>query len=290
MKENKQPLTQAIQQLGVVGGQLFRRFPLFMFAIVGILGFAAYSIINNNEGMQIFLCVLISITSFIIFMKTSSYGETILSFMLGILTISTIDWDENNELIFIIVFVLFNVLLFIGTSIKLHAQVETILTHAATFIDLRNYKKVYKELQDLLRTGTKGGQLGALNKAESIRFIAYLGIPVSEMGYSLNAIEIIKVVNNIELRQALNYFRAIYFFKLRTANYNSFEAILDTFFNQLKTIPLSPEEFLIIFDKTKRTVISHEITLDQYFSNLRNLLLSGADEDEIVNVLSKSRV
>ena len=64
---------------------------------------------------------------------------------------------------------------------------------------------------------------------------------------------------------------------------------MNIFVGQLKTIPLNPEEFLVIFDKTKKGVISHEITLYEYFTELRGLLLSGADEDEIVSELNKIR-
>ena len=83
--------------------------------------------------------------------------------------------------------------------------------------------------------GCKGGVVGlfayarhkrtlALDGAESLRFLAYLGVPITEMSYSLNAIEMIKVVNQIEMKQALNFFRAICFFKLRTSNNTSLEA------------------------------------------------------------------
>ena len=93
-------------------GRLCRQNPLFILVFIAIVTYGLYMFTKSESRMTFILCVLISIVSILIYSRNNNYAETILSFMLGVLTIFTIKWDGYTSKLFIGFYTSVNIFLF----------------------------------------------------------------------------------------------------------------------------------------------------------------------------------
>lgn len=261
-------------------GSLFRRHPIFFLVLAYLIGTGLMLFTETKNKMEFGLCILITFVSVIIYVQTKKYAETMLSFMIGILTIFTINWDGNNSKMFIVFYIGINVLFFFLNSISLATKIETELTHAASYIDTNNFKLIYDELHSIASKSTKYNQLNSIDKSEIIKKLAYARIETNQMYLSIVHIEMIKVVFGLSISEAFEFYKNIHYVVLRSTNYIDISLYIETIL--LKALPISPSEFIEIFNMTKKHLISGKLDLDAYLCNIEDCLFRGYSIEEII--------
>ncbi|MCD4835065.1 MAG: hypothetical protein K8R31_14805 [Bacteroidales bacterium] len=262
-------------------GRLLRQHPVIFLTFMALITAGLIFFTQSEQRMTFGLCILISIVSILIFAKTNNYAETLLSFMLGVLTIFTITWNDYTSRLFIGFYVSVNIVIFFITSIKLAAKSETELTAAASYMNLKNFKDTYKKLNKISKTSTGFNILGGIEKAETIKYLAYMKVPLEEIYESVKNIELIKVIYQIDLKSSCEFFKTLYFIKERSNSLFDITNLLDLIV--AKSLPLTPEEFLTILNQTKKELIQNEFSLVSYLNEIESSVLNGEDIDGIVN-------
>jgi hypothetical protein len=161
---------------------------------------------------------------------------------------------------------------------------ETELTAAASFIDLKNHKTVYKTLKGIANVGTEFNNIGPLNRAKALKFMAFMKMRTDEMTNGLKNIEYIKVIYQLEIDQACEIFRILYFITQRTDTSISVTNFLDEIV--WRRIPLTPTEFFNIIGRTKGTIIRENLSVQDYLSAMERLVMDGYEQEEIIIYLN----
>ncbi|GAA0741244.1 hypothetical protein [Clostridium oceanicum] len=281
-------LNEAIKALGNVIKDLFRKMPILFFGFIAGVYWIINMYFNTVEYKQFILCLLILIVSIAIYVKNKSISETMLTFMLGILTVFSVDWEQANFKLFIVFYLVFTLMIFIIGSISLSIKQESILVQAANYLSIRhNYDEIYKEVKNIANKSTLGNQLGPIEKAEAIRAFAFRKININDMEEGVKSVEIIKTVCQIDLYKACELFYSLYIFSrnYRLCDNHSRDTI--NLFDKILTIPVSPEQFFEIFRKTKKKIRVGQLTFDEYVEKIDELANDGMDSFEIIEELIK---
>lgn len=276
-------LKQVLIAFKNVLGRLVRQFPLLVFIVIGLLWIAFYYFSSTPAKMTFALSFLVALVSVIIYANTKKYGETLLTFMLGLLTVFSITWDTYKSILFFSFYLGFHAIIFIISSISLAAKVESELTMAASFLDLKNHKRTYKSLQKVTKINTKFNTLGGMGRAEAVKFLAFMKVPINEMPEALKNIEHIKLIYQTDLTKALEFFRSLYYIKERSDLNINVTSFLDVIVS--KGIPMTPDEFFYIFSRTKGIIIQGKMDILAYLKELQNLVFKGHDLDQIIDEL-----
>lgn len=262
-------------------GRLLRQHPTIFLTFMAIITFGLIMFTKSEQRMTFGLCILISFVSILIYSRNNNYAETLLSFMLGVLTIFTIKWDGYTSKLFIGFYVSVNIIIFFLTSIKLAMRIETELTAAASYIDLDNFKATYKRLNEISKINTKFNMLGGVERAETVKHLAYMKVPIHEIEESIKNIEMIKVIYQLDLLSSCDFFKTLYYIKLRSGSLFDITNLLDLIV--AKRLPLTPEEFLKILNKTKKEIIQNSFSIVDYLARIDKAVYNGEDIDGIIN-------
>lgn len=139
-------LFEAIKALKDVTQTLFKKMPFLFLVLVYLIDLGIRSYLSAGWSTTYLLGLLILLISIGIYVSTKSFSETTLSFVLGILTIYSINWEEANITLFVILYLVYIVVVFYISAIRLAAKQENILIQAACKLDMSDYKNVYKVL------------------------------------------------------------------------------------------------------------------------------------------------
>ena len=231
--------------------------------------------------------VLILIISIGIYISTKSFAETTLSFVLGILTIYSIDWENANVTLFIILYLAYILIVFYTYSIRLSAKQESILIQAACKLDMDDYKNVYKRLKSISQRNTKHNQLSILEKSEIIRYLAFRRVIIGEYEEAINLIELIKGVCQTEILSCCEIYYGLYTYchNQKPVPPNISKEI-ERMFDKVTTLTLSYGEFFEVFAGTKRILVENILTFDKYIVEVKHLALKGYNSKDICALLS----
>lgn len=196
MKKNNS-LLAALSALKVVTQTLFKKMPVLFLVVVYLVDLGIRGYLAAGFSTTYLLGMLILTLSIGIYVSTRSFSETTLSFVLGMLTIYSIDWKKENISLFIILYLAYIVVTFCISSVRLAAKQESILTQAACKLDISNYKAVYNRLKVISEKSTKYSQLSILGKSEIIRYLAFRQVNIDEYEDAINIIELIKSVSKL---------------------------------------------------------------------------------------------
>uniref|UniRef100_UPI00404A7112 hypothetical protein n=1 Tax=Fulvivirga sp. TaxID=1931237 RepID=UPI00404A7112 len=262
-------------------GRLLRQHPFIFLVFMAIITFGLVMFAKSEQRMTFGLCILITFVSILIYSRNNNYAETLLSFMLGVLTIFTITWDKYTSLLFIGFYVAINVIIFFLTSIRLASKVETKLTTAASFINLREHKSTYKKLYKISKVDTQYNILGGVDRAEVIKNLAFMKVPLEDMVESIQNVELINVVFQLNIKDSCDFFKTLYFIKIRSTTIFNITNLLDLIVD--KRLPLTYEEFLEVLNQTKKEIINNDISIIKYLDLIEESVLNGEDLNGIIN-------
>lgn len=123
MKKSKS-LIEALNSLASVTQTLFSKMPVLFLVIIYLIDLGIRGYLSAGFSVTTLLGILILFISIGLYISTKSFAETTLSFILGILTIYTIDWESANITLFVILYLSYIILAFFISSIRLAAKQE----------------------------------------------------------------------------------------------------------------------------------------------------------------------
>ena len=290
MKKSKS-LFEAISALKAVTQTLFKKMPVLFLVVIYLVDLGIRSYLSAGWSTTYLLGLLILIISIGIYVSTKSFSETTLSFVLGILTIYSIDWENANITLFLVLYLAYIVVTFYISSIRLAAKQESILTQAACKLDMDDYKNVYKRLKNISQKSTKYGQLSILDKSEIIRYLAFRQVIIGEYEEAINMIELIKSVCQAEIVPCCEIYYGFY-----TYCYNqkptppNISKEVEKMFDKVTTLTISYLEFFEIFAQTKRILVETKLPFDNYLLEIRLMALKGYSSTDISDIMRENHL
>lgn len=285
-KENK-PLNDMTKSLTILLKEIAYRHPIFILILFSVTGLFAFLFLKFAISIKILLCLIVGILSIAIYFKNKSIIETYLSLFLGLLTVFSITWDIKSALIFTTALISFYFIILFISSIKLSSEMETILTQAANFMeDNEEHSIRYNKLHQLAQKPTKYRQLQLIDRAKSVRFLVFIKVQFEQMEEAIKMIESIKVVYQISLDEALEFFRNVYLLINSLENREVLSWDIERIFKGYNQISLTPSDFMMIFKETNYLISLKKYTFDSYFDELKKLVDTGYDKSKIIERLN----
>ena len=285
MKKSKS-LFEALTALKAVTQTLFKKMPVLFLVVVYLIDLGIRSYLSAGWSTTYLLGLLILIISIGIYVSSKSLSETTLSFVLGILTIYSIDWEKANITLFVILYLAYIVVTFYISAIRLAAKQERILTQAACKLDIGNYKDVYKRLKNISQKSTKYGQLSILDKSEIIRYLAFRQVIIGEYEEAINMIELIKNVCQAEITPCCEIYYGFYTYcHNQTPTPPNISKEVEKMFDKVTTLTISYLEFFEIFAQTKRILVEKALSFDKYLLEIKLLALQGYSSADISEIM-----
>lgn len=287
MKKSKS-LFEALTALKAVTQTLFKKMPVLFLVVVYLLDLGIRSYLSIGWSTTYLLGLLILIISIGIYVSSKSFSETTLSFVLGILTIYSIDWEKANITLFVILYLAYIVVTFYISAIRLGAKQESILTQAACKLDMSNYKDVYKRLKTISQKSTRYGQLSILDKSEIIRYLAFRQVIIGEYEEAINIIELIQNVCQEEITPCCEIYYGFYTYcRNQTPTPPNISKEVEKMFDKVTTLTISYLEFFEIFAQTKRILVEKILSFNKYLLEIRLLALQGYSSTDISEIMRK---
>lgn len=276
-----------MRQLGNVTAQTARKFPLFVFILLALLFFLGTVISKNPYFTVGLLCAVVTLVSTIIYKKTRNYGETALTFILGLFTVFSISWDPYKVRIFIAFFVAFTAIIFIISSSRVSMKKESILTQASIYYDFENQKAVYQSFDKLSNLSREYAQLNSIKRAECIRYFAFRQIPIDEMQGMLTSVELISTVTAIGHLKVAEFICTLYTtFKTSPQSDKAISHIKE-FVDNMLSFPCPPEDFFQIFDYTRKYLLLNKVSFAEYLDLLKEHTRLGLTPEDIASIFRK---
>lgn len=287
MKKSKN-LYEALGALKSVVQALFKRMPALFLVIIYLLDLGIRSYLSAGLSKTYLLGLLILAISIGLYVSTKSFAETTLSFILGILTIYSIDWEKADFTLFILLYLAYIILAFYISVIRLSAKQESILTQAACKLDMDDYNNVYKRIKDISQKSTRFGQLSIIEKSEVIRYLSFRQVIIGEFEEAINIVEIIKGVCQLDIIPCCEIYYGLYSYcyNKRPTPPNISKAI-EKMFDKVTTLTVSYVEFFQIFSSTKRILVEDILSYDNYILKIRFLALQGYSYSDIIDEIKK---
>lgn len=279
-------LFEAITALKDVTQTLFKKMPVLFLVLVYLIDLGIRSYLSAGWSTTYLLGLLILLISIGIYVSTKSFSETTLSFVLGILTIYSINWEEANITLFVILYLVYIVVVFYISAIRLAAKQENILIQAACKLDMSDYKNIYKRLKGISQKSTKHNQLSILDKSEVIRYLAFRQVIIGEYEEAINLIELIKSVCQAEIIPCCEIYYGFY-----TYCYNkkptppNISKEVERMFDKVTTLTISYLEFFEVFSETKRILVEEKLNFDKYLLEIKLMALEGYSGSDISEIM-----
>lgn len=127
MKKSRS-LFEAFRALKNLVQVLFKKMPVLFLVLIYLVDLGIRSYLSEGFSTTYLLGLLILLISIGIYVSTKSFSETTLSFVLGVLTIYSIDWEKANITLFVILYLAYIVIVFYVSVIRLAAKQEVILS------------------------------------------------------------------------------------------------------------------------------------------------------------------
>ena len=154
MKKSRS-LFEAFRALKNLVQVLFKKMPVLFLVLIYLVDLGIRSYLSEGFSTTYLLGLLILLISIGIYVSTKSFSETTLSFVLGVLTIYSIDWEKANITLFVILYLAYIVIVFYVSVIRLASKQETILSQAACKLDITDHDRIYKRLKTISHKKTK---------------------------------------------------------------------------------------------------------------------------------------
>lgn len=270
---------------------LFKKMPILFLVLIYLIDLASRGYISAGFSTISLLGVLILLISIVLYVSTKSFAETTLSFILGILTIYTIDWKTANITLFIILYLIYMIIVFYISCIRLGMRQETILTQAASKLDMKNHKDVYKRLKRISQLSTTAQQLSIIDKSEVVRYLAFRKVNIGEYEEAIRLVELIKTVCQMDLISCCEIYYSFYTYCYnQTPTLPNIAQIVENMFDKVTTLTVAYHEFFEIFTNTKRILVEKKLTYDAYLQEIKLLSFSGYSSNDIIEQLKEKHL
>lgn len=232
----------------------------------------------SNYFFVISISILVLFSSIILYSKDSN-GVTI-TFMVSLLTIFSIDWNENPgyKVIFFALYTSYIVIVGLVSSVKIASKRESILIQASGYIEANK-----KELEELVNSSI-GENLSIIEKSEIVRYLAIRGLSIEEIKEAIEEINLIKLAFQLDLDKSEKYYYTLYqIMKIKNVKYvnKHIRRVLDMTFE----LPLEPNEVFELISTIKAKMIKSSDDPEIFLRKVKSLLREGNDLEEIKKMI-----
>lgn len=282
MKKNKS-LIQLFQALKCLLQNIFKKNPVLFLVLIYLIDLGIRSYQSSGFSAIYLISGLILFISIGIYIASNSFAETTLSFILGVLTIYSIDWENADFTLFILLYFAYIIFIFYSYTIRLSAKQESILNQAACKLNIDDYDNIFRRLKKISQTGTKYNQLSILDRCEIIRYLAFRQVITGEYEDAINVIELIKNVCQIPLSDCCEIYYSFYTYIKNNNNYvTDISSDVQKMFDKVTTLSVSYSEFIYIYSDTKRILVEKQLDYTLYIVEIKQLALKGYSADDII--------
>ncbi|MDY7092933.1 MAG: hypothetical protein SX243_08175 [Acidobacteriota bacterium] len=269
-----QSLSEAFRSLGAVIKSSYQLAPAAVgcLLIVVIPGIALVG--RWSETRQATVLFLVLAVALLVYFSTKNYGEAALALAAGLFSVYSVEWSLKNFLSFVAIWIIFSVVAFLSSSVRLASRVEDIYRQAAVLsAGADEWEEREKQLQAISRF--KGlGMLSPTEKADVLRLFSFRRIPVPLMKAALQATETVSIVTKVEpIRVAgliADVTRAA-----EVAGDSSAQGVADSVVQTMRDAAVAPSDFFTAFEVSRNLMFREDIGVEPYFLNLRDVLEAG---------------
>ncbi len=267
---------------------LYKGMPLLMVTFTFLTIFVAEKISSNTTFQLGMLTSVIFLSSIAVYFKSKNYGEAVLALSAGLFTVYTVTWTTSLFISFIVVWVMFTIVVFLTTSIRLSSAIQSIYMEATFAIKHPQLsdKECEKQLQ-AISDSLKDCIMGPVEKAETIRVFAYRKISLPDMKMGLKWVNIFFSLTRISYL-TLADFVAVVIKNASILNQRiTGDMIFEHIYSGMRNAPVTPQEYIEAFQLTRHFLIRNK-NIVLYFDTLNTYFDSGSSPDGIEALFEQS--
>lgn len=280
-------LLRAIKALKNVIKDLFAKMPVLFVFVVYVTKLMIDAYLSEGFSIVFLIGIMILSISIITYITTNDISSTTLSFILGILTVYSVNWGEANYKLFIILYMIYTILVFLVSSLKLAIKKESILTQAASKIDVHNFEEIYKILNKISMKSTQYNQLSIIDRCEIIRYLAFRQVITGEYEQAINSVELISGACQIELNKCCEMYYSMYMYCKNNGVTQRIDKEVERLLDKVTTLTITYSEFFDVFKETKRILIENNMNFNEYIIEIQLLSLKGYSYQDIISSLKE---
>ena len=260
---------------------LYKGMPILMISFTLLMVFLAEKIGSNTTFQIGMLTVVIFLSAIAVYFKSKKYGEAVLALSAGLFTVYTVTWTPSLFISFIVVWVMFTIVVFLTTSIKLSSTIQSIYMEATFAIKLPQLsnKECEKQLQ-VISNDLKDSIIGPVERAETIRVFAYKKISLDDMKIGLKWVNIFFSLTRIPYLTLADFVAVV----IKNASIINKKITADKIFEHIysgmRNAPVTPQDYIDAFQRTRHLLIRNK-TVVLYFDTLNRYFDTGISPDEI---------
>ena len=245
--------------------------------------------IGSNTTFQLgMLTTVIFLSSIAVYFKSKNYGEAVLALSAGLFTVYTVTWTSSLFISFIVIWVMFTIVVFLTTAIRLSSTIQSIYMEATFAIEHPQLsdKDCEKQLQ-AISDDLKDCIMGPVERAETIRIFAYKKISISDMKVGLKWVNIFFSLTRISYL-TLADFVAVIIKNASILNQRiTGDMIFEHIYSGMRIAPVTPQEYIVAFQQTRHLLIRSK-NMVLYFDVLNTYFDSGISPNSMEEFFEQS--
>lgn len=288
MNKIKESSGEVIKSLKATIAALNKLIPGITFILMLLSALVIIISITSTKLMIGIAILLVLSVSILIYGKTSNYGEAALSLVVGLLTIFSIEWSAGKFIAFATAWVAFTLFVLIISSIRIASRTEDTYRQAAIFLagDSQDPDLTEKELKKIGEK-TPLRMFGPVERAEIIRIMAFRKVSIESIKIFLIAIEQISVITKVDIKTVTSFIIDASKI-LRNENSLITQQDIDLLYKMIQETPVSPEDFIDAFQRSKSLLLSEYIGKENYFNELQKCLGRSVRPEDMYEVLKST--
>lgn len=258
-----------------------KEYPLFIFSILIGFYFLMKEALISPLVIAAILSVIITIISILIYISVGRFGETALTFILGLFTVFSVSWDSPKAILFYSCFVFFIVVTLIINSIKLGMRREDILRAAAAHYvanSTRKFENIYEKFKEFA-TLSSIKYLSPIQRSEGIRYFAFRRVSIEDIKELLDSVETVNIISSLTVTECAEFVYSLYIAVQVKEDKSGYT--YRTFLDKLLLLSCSLSDSMKTFLLTKKYFLDERISISTYLSFLDKETKNGLFPEEI---------
>lgn len=260
--------------------------PFMVIVLAGLLAGLIALLVNFGFWLESSSIAVVIVVALTLLFRTN-YGEAALSLIIGILTVYSIEWTIGRYVLFMGALLGFSFLTLLVYSIKMASESEDIINQAAVWLTENegSLEEIEKKLEKLSKQSNT--ILGPIDRAKSLRILAFRNVPLKAMDTALDGVERLSVITKIDFELVATTVANLYKVLEKQKAVTIFEGSIDQFYNTMNDSPVPPGEFIKSFNKHRRVLLEENTDLKTYLADLKEGLSKGKSGEELYERVRK---
>lgn len=283
-------LSDSFKALCAAIKSLYKLMPLLIITFVPSVIYLSVKLATSTSWMVCILSFVIVLSSLLVYFKSKKYGEAVLALSAGLLTVYTVNWTLSLFIGFITVWLLFTVVVFFIISVRLAAKIETIYIDCTVGLNIpkEQTKAAIKQLEKISGS-LENSVLSPEERAEILRFFSFRKVSIENMPVALKWVHIYYVITKINYLDLASFVVAVIKNTYVLDEGFSIDRIFDYIYSAMRDTPVSPQEFIDAFLKTKYILAATQNTI-LYFDTLKDFFATNQPYDKLEDYVQQKVV